>query len=265
LLRSSKTAFQHFIPAGLENRSPALVSPQPHGGTIVYNMKKRHVWLTLWICALVLLAACSGTSAQQHQTIERVQRHGAVAPQTYVYACSDNYSFVARIEGEKAWLFLPKKTLRLPHVPAASGAKYTDGQITFWSKGDEALIEDGQETHRKCKNNRAKAIWEHAKLGGVDFRAVGNEPGWYLELRKGDSVVFVVDYGQRRFEFTTPAPMIDQQARVTTYRVRANEHELVIVIIGQHCRDSMSGEPFETSVTVVLDDREYQGCGRPLH
>jgi len=37
------------------------------------------------------------------------------------------------------------------------------------------------------------------------------------------------------------------------------------VIAGQGCRDSMSGEPFETRVTVIFDDREYQGCGRPLH
>ena len=217
------------------------------------------------ICCLVLLAACSGTAAQPHETNEVVQRHGAVAPQTYVYECSDNYSFVARIAGEKAWLFLPKRTLHLPHVPSASGVKYSDGQITFWSKGDKAFIEDGQETYRNCKNNRAKAIWEHAKLGGVDFRAVGNEPGWYLELKKGGNSVFVADYGQRRFEFTAPAPIIDQQGRVATYSVQANEHELTIVLQGQLCRDSMSGEPFESSVTVIFDHREYLGCGRPLH
>jgi membrane-bound inhibitor of C-type lysozyme len=231
----------------------------------VYNMKKRHVWFTVWMCCLALLAACSATPAQQHESNEVDQRRGAVAPQTYVYECSDNYSFVARIEGEKAWLFLPKKTFPLPHVPSASGAKYSDGQITFWSKGDEALIEDGQQTQRNCKNNRAKAIWEHAKLGGVDFRAVGNEPGWYLELKQGGSVLFVADYGQKRYEFATPAPTMDQQAVVTTYRVQANEHELVIVLTPQRCRDSMSGELFETGVTVILDDKEYQGCGRPLH
>lgn len=215
--------------------------------------------------ALAFLAACSGTLVQPDETDKHIQRHSAVAAQTYVYECSDNFSFVVRIEGEKTWLFLPKKTVPLPHVPSASGAKYQDGQITFWSKGDEALIEDGQETHRNCRNNRAKAIWEHAKLGGVDFRAVGNEPGWYLELKKFGHSVFVADYGQRRYEFAAPAPMIEQQGRVATYRIQANEHELIIVLQGQRCRDSMSGEPFETTVTVIFDDKEYQGCGRPLH
>ena len=232
---------------------------------MVYSMKKRHVWITVWMCSLALLAACSTTPGQPRETNKDVQRRGAIAPQTYVYECSDNYSFVARLGGEEAWLFLPRKSLRLPHVPSASGAKYSDGQITFGSKGDEAFLKDDQETHRNCRNNRAKAIWEHAKLEGVDFRAVGNEPGWYLELKKGDSVVFVADYGQRRYEFDTPAPIIDQRARVTTYRIQTNEHELIIVIKGQRCLDSMSGEPFETSVTAIFGDTKYQGCGRPLH
>ena len=59
--------------------------------------------------------------------------------------------------------------------------------------------------------------------------------------------------------------MIDQQGRVATYRVQTNEHELIIVLQGKRCRDSMSGEPLETTVTVILDDKEYRGCGRPLH
>jgi heat shock protein HslJ len=37
---------------------------------------------------------------------------------------------------------------RLPHVPAASGARYTDGQVTFWSRGAEALLERDGRTWR---------------------------------------------------------------------------------------------------------------------
>ena len=71
----------------------------------------------------------------------------------------------------------------------------------FWSKGDEAMLEVGKKRHVHCKNNRAEAIWEDAKLRGVDFRAVGNEPGWHLELTAGEKVVFVGDYGTTRQEF----------------------------------------------------------------
>jgi uncharacterized membrane protein len=127
------------------------------------------------------------------------------------------------------------------------------------------VLESGKATHRECRNNPSRAIWEDAKLSGVDFRAVGNEPGWHLEIKAGDKVVFVGDYGQTRYEFATPEPLNDQHARKTTYEVRTPEHELTVVLEALRCHDSMSGEPFETTVTVLLDGRTYRGCGRPLH
>ena len=54
---------------------------------------------------------------------------------TMVYECDDGYGFVARIQGETAWVFLPETTAALPHVPAASGARYAEGSITYWSQG----------------------------------------------------------------------------------------------------------------------------------
>ena len=48
---------------------------------------------------------------------------GQAVPQPHVYECSDGYSFTARIEEKKAWLFLPNQTLSLPLVPSGSGAK----------------------------------------------------------------------------------------------------------------------------------------------
>ena len=72
---------------------------------------------------------------------------GQAVPQTHVYECSDGYSFTARIEEKKAWLFLPNQTLSLPLVPSGSGAKYSEGIIVFWSKGDESLLEIGKALH----------------------------------------------------------------------------------------------------------------------
>jgi membrane-bound inhibitor of C-type lysozyme/uncharacterized membrane protein len=187
------------------------------------------------------------------------------AARTFVYECADGFGFVARIEGETAWLFLPRKTQSLPHVESGSGAKYSDGAVTYWGKGEEALLETGDEVHRGCRNNRAKAIWEQAKLDGVDFRAVGNEPGWFLEIRWRHRIVFVGDYGQSRYEFPAPEPQVDQAARKTLLSTRDGGHELVVELRGRPCHDSMSGEPFETTVTVRLDGKTYPGCGRALH
>jgi membrane-bound inhibitor of C-type lysozyme/uncharacterized membrane protein len=216
------------------------------------------------LCAVALLAACvqGGAPDEIRQSIP-VPAQGP--PRTFVYECGDSYRFTARIEGEKIWLFLPEQTVGLPLVPSASGAKYSDGLLTFWSKGEEALLEAGQVLRRDCMNNPRLAIWEDAKFRGADFRAIGNEPGWHLEIKAGGKMVFVGDYGQSRYEFPTPEPLNNQQARKTTYEVRTLEHELTVTLEALSCRDSMSGESFETTVTVILDGQIYRGCGRPLH
>jgi len=221
--------------------------------------------LIVLCCALALTAGCSHGGKQADAINESITVGSHPRTQTYVYECSDGFGFVARIEGEKAWLFLPNRTISLPHVRSASGARYRQGAVSFWSKGEEALLETGENSRRNCRNNRRKAIWEDAKLNGIDFRAVGNEPGWYLEIRRGNIIVFVGNYGQSRYQFATPAPFSDQQARKTTYRVDDGGHDLMIVIEGRRCHDSMSGEALESTVTVTLDGKNYRGCGRALH
>jgi membrane-bound inhibitor of C-type lysozyme len=185
--------------------------------------------------------------------------------QTFVYECGEEYEFVARVEGEKAWLFLPGRTVPLPQVPSGAGAKYSNGQITYWNKGEEALILFGEQDRYSCRNNRQRAVWEHAKLNGVSFRAVGNEPGWHLEIYMGERIVLVTDYGESRLEFAVPEPETDPRARTTTYRIQDGEHDLTILIEGKPCQDTMSGEEFDSTVTVTLDGRTLLGCGRALH
>lgn len=193
------------------------------------------------------------------------QREAKPHWQTFAYSCVGDYRFVARIEGEKIWLFLPDQTISLPHVPSGSGAKYSDGAVTFWSKGEQALLNIGHETHRECNNDRSKAIWADAKLRGVDFRATGNEPGWHLELRVGGQSIFVGDYGNLWVEFATPEPVIHRQERVTTYLAPTDEALVKTIIEGRSCTDSMSGEQFEASVTVEVGGKRYRGCGKALH
>lgn len=197
--------------------------------------------------------------------ISAVQGGERAEARTYVYQCPDGFGFVAGIEGETAWLFLPHKTLSLPHVASTSGARYGDGAVSYWGKGEEALLEVGDEVHRGCRNDRTKAIWEQSKLDGVDFRAAGNEPGWTLEIRWGDRTVFVGDYGQTRYEFPTPEPQEDEAARSTLISTREDGHALEVVLEARPCYDTMSGEPFETTVTVRLDGKGLSGCGRALH
>ncbi|HUP00228.1 MAG TPA: YbaY family lipoprotein [Gemmatimonadota bacterium] len=105
-------------------------------------------------------------------------------------------------------------------------------------------------------------VWEDARLRGVDFRGLGQEPGWTLEIDEEKSILFVGDYGAVRREVPAVEPTVE--GTVTTYDVTTESGRLTVVIEDAPCRDVMSGEPFDATVAVVLDGRLLMGCGRPL-
>jgi membrane-bound inhibitor of C-type lysozyme len=208
------------------------------------------------LCLLLALPAGCARS--------RTRPDRASGARTFVYQSPDGYRFVARVEGERVWLFLPERTLWLPHVRAASGAKYNDGQTTFWSHGQQALLEYDGRVRTDCANQPAQAVWEHAKLNGMDFRAVGQEPAWVLEIWP-DRIVLVADYGQTRFDFPKPEPQSQRDPPRTIYAATQNGHILQVILEPRETHDTMSGERYETTVTVRIDGRELRGGGRPLH
>jgi membrane-bound inhibitor of C-type lysozyme/heat shock protein HslJ len=66
--------------------------------------------------------------------------------QTFVYACAGGVEArVTNLDATAATIRLEVGTRRwtLARDSSASGAKYTDGDVTFWSKGKEATIEQG--------------------------------------------------------------------------------------------------------------------------
>ncbi len=217
-----------------------------------------------------LLAACAGQTASSSQngmpsdSTAAAARADSAQARTYAYACDDGFRFTARVASEAAWVHLPDTTARLPHVAAASGAKYEGAGLTYWSKGDSALVETPRGSHTGCAIDRRESIWADAALRGADFRAVGQEPGWHLEIARGDSITLVADYGERRVVTPAPEPHVDRQAGRTTYRAETEAHVLTVEIIEESCRDVMSGERFEATVAVTLDGQTYRGCGRAL-
>jgi uncharacterized membrane protein len=110
-----------------------------------------------------------------------------------------------------------------------------------------------------------KSIWEDSKLRGVDFRAIGNEPGWYLELTKEDHILFVYDNGQQKVIMPEPKLEVHADDQTAIYQSKTEAPEMTVTILGEPCEDTMSGELFESTVMVVLDGQSFHGCGRALH
>jgi membrane-bound inhibitor of C-type lysozyme/uncharacterized membrane protein len=183
---------------------------------------------------------------------------------TYFFACEEGGDFVVRLEGRSVWVFAPEGTRELPQVPAGSGAKYSDGTVTFWSRGAEAMLDFPGKSYRACTNDPARAVWEHAKLNGADFRATGNEPPWVLEMYP-DRIVLVTGYRKNRREFPAAEPRERKRPARTEWETTADGTTLRITATPGPCADTMSGDLFASTVTWELGSESGRGCGRALH
>lgn len=185
--------------------------------------------------------------------------------QTFAWNCLTNGYVVTdyRQADNAMWLFLPGSTTLLPRKAAASGAKYSNGEFTFWSNANEAILTT-PEGDDHCVENRKASILEDAKLRGVDFRGFGNEPGWVLEI-SANQMVFITNYGEDSYEFTVTGHEMEPGSRVVTYTSSALGKDIAVKIIGDVCQDTMEDKAYETGVEVEFDGNTYKGCGLGLH
>ena len=183
---------------------------------------------------------------------------------TYVYQCSPDIEFVARLaDDDHIWLFLPQQTVKLPRVKSGSGVKYQLEKIMFWQHQGEAMLSIGDIVYKACENNPSEAIWQAAKLNGADFRAIGNEPGWHLIIEQENTITLTSQYGQQidKFSHVEILPSETQ----TIYRANNGQNTLLMKLSNGPCTDSMSGETFETHVSLTLNNQPLKGCGKSLH
>ena len=178
---------------------------------------------------------------------------------TYVFECAAGAEFIVDINNDGSWLFLEQQTLKLTEPDGL--VSYTAPGLELLIHGENAVLREVGQTTLFCKNNPKRAIWEHAKLSGVDFRAVGNEPGWSLELIAGTQIVFIHNYGAERIARPLPEAISDEASRTT----RWDAGDLIIEATGKTCRDDMRGDSYESSVTIYWNNQQFHGCGKALH
>lgn len=105
--------------------------------------------------------------------------------------------------------------------------------------------------------------WENARAAGVDFRAIGQEPGWLVDVYTENRIVALLDYGETLLDFPRTEPTYPVEGS-TRYETEADGHTLVITIRRFPCQDVMSGEDYPATVEVVIDERTLNGCGRSV-
>ena len=108
--------------------------------------------------------------------------------------------------------------------------------------------------------------WIEAERRGVDYRAVGKDPDWALEIIAGGEVRFLDGRTSRTYRGDPPgeAPWGDRSIFATEARSDTTARELIVSIRRKPCRDSVLREDLDTRVTVTLDRARYHGCGKNL-
>jgi uncharacterized membrane protein len=228
--------------------------------------------------SLVLLAgACGGASEPPIPQIPPAEpvnpptMADAAAPRELhfpfagvAYRCGEDVGFVVKTRGDTAFVHLPGSVDTLPQVPATSGERYSSGAASLFVRGAEALLETGGSTLTSCRSDSESEPWRAARAMMVSFRAIGQEPGWHLELTEGASVVFVSDYGETSWSGRAEQPEVDPSRSKIRWLVKAGGDSLEVFATDTPCFDVMSGEPYEASVRILFRAREHEGCGRFL-
>jgi uncharacterized membrane protein len=226
---------------------------------------------TLLLAAALLPTAALAGCRAEHAERERLAAppnadtmHAMAEPTDTTllsFTCSDTFRFSLRDEGTSATLFLPDSVLGLERTPAATGRRYTRAGVELWHDVSQATLDLGGTLHEDCRVQAGADPWTDARLRGVTFRAIGQEPGWVLDIAP-DSITFIADYGERTVR--APAPPARQDGAAATWEAQADGRLLRIVAEPTRCADIMSGETFPWSVRVVFDTEAWTGCGRRL-
>lgn len=159
------------------------------------------------------------------------------------------------------------RTLELPIAVSASGARYADAAGNeFWTKGDSGTLALAAGTgtdnaKRECTRAERPSPWYLATERGVGFRAVGNEPGWLVEVDRGEHPALraTLDYGEREIQLDRTEAL--QGDAFGYFGNTADGTEVVLFITRMPCQDGMSGASFEAGARLEVGDRTYQGCG----
>ena len=233
-----------------------------------------------WLLSLAIAAALSACQPAAQSDEATVASAGNEAPpaaadavseeRSYVFQCGDLQVQATYRGQDSATVVIGDRTFAMSSQPAASGARYGDGQGNeLWTKGTTAgtLALKG-ETERSCTGNgeqgaalpaaAAPVAAAAGSAGAGGFRATGNEPGWMAQLVPGSSPTLRVetDYGQRRLEVAAPT-----QGKDGWSGQAADGTEVKLTFQRTVCHDDMSGQAFGASAMLTVGARQYHGCG----
>lgn len=206
----------------------------------------------------LLMTGCATT-----QTAEERLPVTRKAGSAFYYQCTDGSGFPAEGSERGITLSLPDGKHKLVENTVASGFHYSDGKVSLQGQGDQAILTVSGK-HRSCQIDRRKSLWEDSRYRGADLVAMGNEPGWKLELSLQGDMLYIGSYGTESFRMPTPRATRSGNGPYV-FAARDAEHSLWVSIEGKPCQDTMKGDRFEFSVNLIADGKPLEGCAVMLN
>ncbi|TVP52215.1 MAG: C-type lysozyme, inhibitor [Halomonas sp.] len=153
---------------------------------------------------------------------------------------------------------------RLPQAVVASGARYQDGEISFWNRGDQALVETPR-GQLQCTQAEQLTALTRNEQPGVMFFGRGNEPGWSVALAHDTPTLTIqLNYGEESIQLPYMVSVMDNEAGRVIVENGDVEPFFRVRIEAGACFDNMSGEPFPARVTLSYGGEQYSGCGQGI-
>ena len=107
-------------------------------------------------------------------------------------------------------------------------------------------------------------------VSNSDFRAIGNEPSWTMDILFGEQLIFKSLSKVTEFTCVPGEGVVTQDANITRYRCSSDDGDMIITLRKENCSDKMSDNTYPYSVRVEIkrpNDENYivhSGCGRYL-
>lgn len=186
------------------------------------------------------------------------------AEQFEAWRCTSQQDLVAAFGAHELRLWSAHGAYRLPPAVVASGARYQQGDLSFWSKGGEATVESAN-GRLECSAAMAREALTRQQRPGVMFHGRGNEPGWNVNLAHDvPELTLVLDYGAREMTLPYRVTAMDNTNGRVMLASAAAEQPFELRLEAQACFDDMSGEPFPARVTLTLNGETLRGCGQGI-
>lgn len=180
------------------------------------------------------------------------------------WRCEPAQDLVSAQPGDELRLWSAHGAWRIQPAVVASGARYQDGDLSFWNKGDTAVVE-GPSGRLDCVRGPERRAMTRQERPGTMFHGRGNDPGWTVSLpNDATELDLLLDDGTRQLTLPYRVTVLDNEAGRMILASGRADTPFTLRIEGASCFDDMSGEPFPSRVTLTFEGEQYRGCGQGI-